>query len=333
MNMKHLNSNQKLKHQRALSISQNYLNFETRLIDALFEVEESGAHRVLGYSSLFKYAVEALKLSEPTAYMMITTARKSREVPLLRNAIQAKEISLHQASRMAAAINNQNAVDLISFAKSHTTRELEFEVRRRNPKANVGESVRAVSRDYLEITVRIHKDDFDEIKRAQDLIAKKAGETVGYGATFVQTVKDFNKRHHPVEKAKRALDRVKRKKTEAHELCARRVADVNPSESAKVQEERRTVPTRKPLTAEQKHKVFARDEGRCTFIELNGQRCTNERWVHFHHVTPVSQGGSNDPENLTTLCSPHHDLVHQLSLPIEGQVSWLRSPRVEYCAS
>jgi hypothetical protein len=45
---------------------------------------------------------------------------------------------------------------------------------------------------------------------------------------------------------------------------------------------------------------------------------------------PVSRGGTNDPENLTTLCGFHHDLAHQLSLPIDGQITWLRSPSAKY---
>lgn len=38
---------------------------------------------------------------------------------------------------------------------------------------------------------------------------------------------------------------------------------------------------------------------------------------------------SKDPKTPTKQSS-HHDLVHQLSLPLEGQVTWLRSPRVSY---
>lgn len=39
------------------------------------------------------------------------------------------------------------------------------------------------------------------------------------------------------------------------------------------------------------------------------------------------------PENLTTLCWSHHDLIHQLEMPIDGAVTWLRSPIVAYgCA-
>lgn len=83
---------------------------------------------------------------------------------------------------------------------------------------------------------------------------------------------------------------------------------------------------REPLTAAQKHTVFKRDQGRCTHVDLSGKRCNQDHWIQIHHILPVSLGGSNEPENLTTLCSYHHDLVHQLSFDIEGQMNWLRSP-------
>lgn len=54
---------------------------------------------------------------------------------------------------------------------------------------------------------------------------------------------------------------------------------------------------RVPLTAAEKHAVFLRDGGKCTHV------------------------GGNDPANLTTLCSFHHDLAHP---------TWLRAPILRY---
>jgi hypothetical protein len=45
---------------------------------------------------------------------------------------------------------------------------------------------------------------------------------------------------------------------------------------------------------------------------------------------PAARGGTNKLTNLTTLCSDHHALVHQLGSAIDGQVNWLRVPQGEY---
>ena len=84
------------------------------------------------------------------------------------------------------------------------------------------------------------------------------------------------------------------------------------------------------LTAEVGHAVTIRDRGRCTHIDQHGARCNSDRYVQTHHLIRVCDGGTNELSNLTTLCSAHHDLVHQYSLPLEGQISWLREPTREY---
>jgi len=76
--------------------------------------------------------------------------------------------------------------------------------------------------------------------------------------------------------------------------------------------------------------VNARDRGRCQFVDANGKRCENDRWIHQHHKIPVSLGGGNDHKNMISLCSFHHDLVHQLSFSLGGQVSWLGEPGQAY---
>jgi hypothetical protein len=125
------------------------------------------------------------------------------------------------------------------------------------------------------------------------------------GGAVEAAVDQYLNAQDPVRKAKRA---------QAKKVCLHRVKSERPPES----------PRRTKLTAAEEHAVNARDEGRCTHLDPQGNRCNSDRWVHIHQIIPVSQGGTNDPENLTTLCSFHHDLVHQLSFGIDGDVNWLR---------
>ncbi|PWU22851.1 MAG: hypothetical protein C5B49_00015 [Bdellovibrio sp.] len=75
---------------------------------------------------------------------------------------------------------------------------------------------------------------------------------------------------------------------------------------------------RVPFTAAEMHAVHARDGGRCTFVDpVTGKRCQNDRWLHFHHIVGVAQGGGNNPENISSLCAAHHDLVHQMCFPLD----------------
>jgi hypothetical protein len=49
------------------------------------------------------------------------------------------------------------------------------------------------------------------------------------------------------------------------------------------------------------HRVFERDDRRCT-----APGCTSMRNLHDHHVEFRSAGGGNELENRTTLCAWHH---------------------------
>jgi hypothetical protein len=71
--------------------------------------------------------------------------------------------------------------------------------------------------------------------------------------------------------------------------------------------------SRSPIPTSVKHQVHLRDQGRCTHKTQEGPRCNQKRWIEIHHIQPVSQGGAHTLENLTTLCSSHHRLVHAQS--------------------
>jgi hypothetical protein len=58
-------------------------------------------------------------------------------------------------------------------------------------------------------------------------------------------------------------------------------------------------------------------------LERDGWQCTNpncrsRRNLDVHHIQYRSRGGSDDPSNLTTLCSGCHRLVHDGFMGIEG---------------
>ncbi|WP_174999137.1 HNH endonuclease [Rugamonas aquatica] len=40
--------------------------------------------------------------------------------------------------------------------------------------------------------------------------------------------------------------------------------------------------------------------------------CDATTGLQVHHIKPRSLGGSNDPDNLITLCEQHHEAVHDL---------------------
>ena len=58
-----------------------------------------------------------------------------------------------------------------------------------------------------------------------------------------------------------------------------------------------------PISDAQRHRIYKRDGYRCT-------KCGSKYDLCIHHIIEVSKGGSNDDENLTTLCIFCHAEEH-----------------------
>ena len=67
---------------------------------------------------------------------------------------------------------------------------------------------------------------------------------------------------------------------------------------------------RAPIPNGIKQKVQLRDNQQCTQTEPNGKRCESRRFIHLHHIQPISEGGEHSLDNLKTLCYNHHKFCH-----------------------
>ena len=55
--------------------------------------------------------------------------------------------------------------------------------------------------------------------------------------------------------------------------------------------------------------VEKRDEGRCTYRDKHGRRCSKRHDLEFHHVKPFGLGGNHSPEGLVLMCRTHNALL------------------------
>jgi hypothetical protein len=54
--------------------------------------------------------------------------------------------------------------------------------------------------------------------------------------------------------------------------------------------------------------VWERDRGQCTYLDGEGRRCSERRFVTLEHIDPHALGGPAAVENLSLLCSSHNAL-------------------------
>ena len=319
-------------HKRAVACGRGHRAAEAELVLALQEVERAGLHRAFDCASLFAYAVRELGLTDSVAGTAIAVARRAALVPRLQEAIASQRLSVSLASRIVRCLTLDNAESVIGFALAHTFREVDEECARISPRPDAGDGAKPTGEKRVKLTVTVSHDVFKAIRRVQSLEAR-CGRGAGMERALQAAAEEYLERRDPVRKAARAQAKAATASKETPAAAARPRASAGPCahrDKPDIMSKPAFGSGRVPFTAAQKHAVHARDGGRCTHVGESGKRCASDRYVDVHHVRPVSRGGGNEPSNLTTLCSFHHDLVHQISFPIDGQVSWIRAQSVEY---
>jgi 5-methylcytosine-specific restriction endonuclease McrA len=86
---------------------------------------------------------------------------------------------------------------------------------------------------------------------------------------------------------------------------------LSPSQAASVRCDARLLApggkTRSTITPALRREVMIRDGHRC-----RAPGCGRTRFLEVHHIIPREQGGSHSADNLVTLCSACHSLVHDI---------------------
>jgi hypothetical protein len=67
-----------------------------------------------------------------------------------------------------------------------------------------------------------------------------------------------------------------------------------------------TTPRSRKVPAALRRAVYERDEGRCTFVDMQGRRCAERHRLEFHHDFPFGKGGETGLVGLKLLCEQHN---------------------------
>ena len=161
-----------------------------------------------------------------------------------------------------------------------------------------------------------------KLRRAQDLESQKAKKNLNLEETLEMVLDLYLEKRDPVKKAQRQKAKGKLRtvvKNNSREECEKlkqekeKPQKQTPSLEAKTKLSSKKTQKRKALPAETIHRVQLRDQGRCSHIDPHSQkRCGARRFLEIHHIKPLSEGGSDDVDNLQLLCSGHHKMVHRM---------------------
>jgi len=274
-------TNQEL-HIQAVTLAKTYLSTEGQLLLVLIEMRRRRAFNEYADSNIFEYCLNQLGLSRSQAYYFKSVAEKSEEVPALTQAVVQGELSLSQARRIASVVTRENLGDWIEKSHTLTQETLEKAVSEINPKSQIREKIKPVARQLSEMRVGIDDATERRLKHLQDVLSQKRGKAATLADTIAWLAEDAEKRHSPEQKAQRVSFR-------------------KPMKPAS--------PGRHAIPAKVKHAVIRRQGFQCAYRNKTS-RCSQRRFLDFHHLTPVSGGGLNLATNLVLLCKEHHHGRH-----------------------
>ena len=287
-----LNTEEQEIHERAVEFSKQLQTADAPLLRALRDAYKSRLFLKFNRTGLFRYAVDILKHDEAVVRPYITVAKRCAEFPQVLTAIEAGKFPVAKALRFVSVLKPTNVEKFIEYAANLNYEELNHKVAAENPQKKKRSIHKPIGKDRVRASY-----DFDR-EFAKDLKAEAKRLNVDPAEVLKRAFYEMRERTDPVRKAERAKARKQKPKPEQppKELCVNKIS----------------IAKRKPIPAATAHAIKLRDGNRCTEIHEDGTRCGNTRWLHIHHIIRVADGGGNELSNLTTLCSTHHEIRHQL---------------------
>jgi len=277
---------------------------ESDLIHLLQQMDREFGYKLLGYASLWEYAVKGLSMTESQASTYIVVSRRSMQIPALNQALASGDLSVSKAKRIASAIQYGEAEEWIEKAKTLSQKELEREIFRCAPQGHLDPKMRQPDRLYR-ITLSVTDQFLNQLDEASELLGEITREIA-----LEKILKEFLDKKDPVRRAERARAGEKSKGPTKGSLDF--FAPQSPTQSSMNEPSSRKVPEKHSRYIPQsiQNMVHLRDRGRCQHQLPNGELCKSRRGIHLHHIECFVTEGSHDPENLRTYCGNHHRLIH-----------------------
>jgi hypothetical protein len=300
---------------KAIQVAKNFKQSEVDLITSLQEVWIHKTFYQYKQNSLFRFAINEMKLSPEVASIYNKLAKKTLKVSGFKEEIQSGRVTISNASRICGILTEENKSHWFQMAQKPKY-ELEKMVALHSPQKAIKEKakVRAFNNEIrVEITYGISEAHYSEMKRAQDLLSQKLGRGASFEDLSQVSISMWLEKNDPLKKPVRV------RKSSGTKLDVKVSGTRNNPDASKVkaaaaaktlQENFFKENSRKSIKVSVKRELHHHHESQCCHIDESGGRCQERRHLHIHHIKPISEGGTNDISNLTILCSGHHRVEH-----------------------
>src|SRR5579859_2302205 len=280
-------------HQSALRIARQEQELAIQVLDHLHEVARRRLYSLLGFNSLFAYAVRALKFSEPAAAQRVQALRLTQAVPQARQDLESGKLSFSSAAvvqrfirkeEKKALLGVREKAELVSAVSGKSVREAEkiLLLRSENPDIHkFRESEKPVSGARTELKLYADPELMKSIERIRELRGDLSLEEI-----FKTALNQYLEKMDPLRKKTQPES----KRTPTSELAE---SELPKSDLPKSKPENR--PERKPESRYVPKQILrtlhARSGSQCEYRNAKtGQRCESRYRLQVDHRIPFARG-------------------------------------------
>jgi hypothetical protein len=291
---------------------------------------EFGARRLFlraGFSSLFKYCVVVLRLSEHAAFHRIVAARVIRRFPRVLGRLEDGSLTLTTVKLLAPHLTPENEAELVADAAGKGRRDVERILASRFPEREKRPVVRALPPTVV-VAAPSRPESSAVLANPPSLSPAPAPAPPlrgiacapppqgmlrpvaegRYRISFTASATTYENLQRARELLGHAvpsgdLDQVIGRALTllVMDLSRRKFAATDrPRVGRTLNLDSRHIP------ADVRRVVWERDGGRCAFVAADGRRCDERRCLEFHHLWPWAENGKATPENIQLRCRAHN---------------------------
>jgi 5-methylcytosine-specific restriction endonuclease McrA len=266
-------------------------------------------------SSLFAYCVERLGYSDDCALKRVRVVRLVERFPQVLDELGSGAIHLTGLFLLSGHLTEDNVEGLLGEARGKSKRQIEELLARHFPRPDVEPSLSPVS-PVAPKPARTPPSTCPGTGNSEPRPAPTAARSrveplsgtswrveFTASAPFREKLEQArNLLSHAVpsgdlaEVFERALD----------ELIA--VETKRRSGAGKPRKCRETKPGSRHVPVDVQRAVRGRDGDQCTFVDAEGRRCSEKRFLTIEHVDPFAKGGPTTVDNCCLLCASHNAL-------------------------
>ncbi|RYZ81998.1 MAG: hypothetical protein EOP06_22440, partial [Proteobacteria bacterium] len=145
------------------------------------EIFKRRMHAILGYSSMFVFAVEELGYDRASAQRRVNAMELSMAVPEVLTFIDEKKLCLQSAADIQTFLNKERGArkpysaeakaSLVATCTNLSTREVQRRLAALNPQVDFSQSKRFVSADRMQVTHTVSVQVEEKLERLKGLLA------------------------------------------------------------------------------------------------------------------------------------------------------------------